>query len=204
MSRGRNEELVRRIEALLTDVGTRLGGIELVAVELARDTRRSIIRVYIDREGGVPPRGSSPGSLRPRAACPQSGRPRQAAEGAVKPVAWGAADAAAEGEAAPERLGHDAAAAGAAGEAAPCPCSPGSRSRIARGSPGCSGITWTATPIWRRCSRRWGRTCWKSRRRASSGRCATRRTSTGFGEQAAVTTSEKILGRLNHLGVIAE
>lgn len=45
------EELTRRIEALLSNPATRVAGIELVAVELARDGRRTIIRVFIDRDG---------------------------------------------------------------------------------------------------------------------------------------------------------
>lgn len=51
MSRQHTEELTRRIEALLSNPATRVAGIELVAVELARDGRRTIIRVFIDRDG---------------------------------------------------------------------------------------------------------------------------------------------------------
>lgn len=56
MSRQHTEELTRRIEALLSNPATRVAGIELVAVELARDGRRTIIRVFIDRDGVAPTR----------------------------------------------------------------------------------------------------------------------------------------------------
>ena len=54
--RRQTEELTREIEALLSDTATRLSGIELVAVELSREGRRTVVRVFIDREGSLPPR----------------------------------------------------------------------------------------------------------------------------------------------------
>lgn len=167
MSRQHTEELTRRIEALLSSTPTRLSGIELVAVELAREGRRAVIRVFIDREGSAPAR---------------PGVPRELV----------AADAAAAGDASSE-------------EGVPTPAVTGVShedcARVTRllgdhldSDPDLVPLLDAVGPYVLEVS--------------SPGIERPLRTPAHFdrfrGEEAAVVTNQKILGRLNHSGIIAE
>lgn len=46
-----HEELTRLIERLFQETPSRLPGLELVALDLSREGKRAVVRVFIDREG---------------------------------------------------------------------------------------------------------------------------------------------------------